>query len=725
MALANYMQNIKSSGIYRFVFDKSELPATTDEPKRLIVGYSENGPFNTPVYVESISDFKKLYSDVNKKLERYGDYFHRSCIQALASGPILALNVKNFNQGTGETEGSTVEEKVQGLVFDMQNVVQADYTVEDIYDKSRFWYLEPKNLRDATQDSNRKYMYISATDSKNCSNTIFIRPVTPKGYDITFKDWFATVMNGEELPSYLEEIAGDKLENYFMQIFVFRGKIDEEIAKSDAYKKFFCGANGTPNTPDNICGGACCKINKAVNNAFGEDVDALSTFVGNSKSNLVGVYTGIVFPDFVNSNNSPISLADLFNSDNDKHKMMMFCDVDMLYDDPAAAADLSTVSETPAAGDATGTSPWDDSNGCTGIYLEGYTYGLPKPTTNSDADKLIWQNKILDALKGIDNGDGTYTGYKGLRIALTDRMSVEYRYLIDTFDTYITREAKSIFANICKDKENALAILNFPKAETIKSYQDYVVPGNNESLDNIFVVNNMIDLSVFTASNSPFSLATEENGASFAAYYTPVKLINPTTGNKYAVPSAALVSNDFMEKYVTRLPYSIVAGPNYGKINVTNLIGPDYLYSKEDRDYLEPFGVNCLVYVPRKGTYINSNQTAKQNPVTALSKVHIRELVTFLQDEIEKLLQNYQWEFNTHTLRDTIKAKADVILFTCQKNQGIYDFETQCDEKNNTREVIDNEMLILDYGIEPARGAGKMIQQLTIYRTGGLKLRTL
>ena len=87
--------------------------------------------------------------------------------------------------------------------------------------------------------------------------------------------------------------------------------------------------------------------------------------------------------------------------------------------------------------------------------------------------------------------------------------------------------------------------------------------------------------------------------------------------------------------------------------------------------------------------------------------------------------RDYQWEFNDAVLRDTVKKKADVILATAQGNRGIYDFYTQCDEKNNPVEVVENEMLILDYGIEPAYGAGKMVQQLTIYRTGGISQRTL
>jgi heterodisulfide reductase subunit A-like polyferredoxin len=179
-----------------------------------------------------------------------------------------------------------------------------------------------------------------------------------------------------------------------------------------------------------------------------------------------------------------------------------------------------------------------------------------------------------------------------------------------------------------------------------------------------------------------------------------------------------------MEKWNSRQPYYIVAGPNYGVMSYDGLVGPDYNYSKADLDVIEPYGVNAMVYVPRKGTYINSNQTAKQRPVSALSKVHVRELVIYLQNEIEAMLENYQWELNTQTLRDTIKTKADTILEKIKLNGGVYDYINVCDGTNNTPEVIDNEMVILDTSIEPARGAGKMVQRLTIHKTGGISSLT-
>ena len=128
-----------------------------------------------------------------------------------------------------------------------------------------------------------------------------------------------------------------------------------------------------------------------------------------------------------------------------------------------------------------------------------------------------------------------------------------------------------------------------------------------------------------------------------------------------------------------------------------------------------------MVYRPGFGTFINSNQTAKQTPVSALSKVHIRELVIYLQDEIEKILQSYQWEFNNQTVRNKIKDKADSICLQIQKNGGIIDYLNVMDESNNTSEIIDNEMAVLSTHIEPGRGMGKMVHELTLYRTGMMR----
>lgn len=337
------------------------------------------------------------------------------------------------------------------------------------------------------------------------------------------------------------------------------------------------------------------------------------------------------------------------------------------------------------------------------VYLKGYTYEHPKPDGVGQRAKLEWQNFQLSAL----------TEYKGLRTGLLNKSEIDFRYVIDGFETYVDAGAKKVLSYLAKQKQNAFAILNFPSVKTFvkcpySSFTDakgvfnvqYVVDGFNKK----------------KAHTTAFSLPSNDEGASFAAFYTPLKLSDGTIDS--VVPSAGLVSNLFMEKYNSRLPYEIVAGPNYGAMSVSGLVGPDYNYSGDELNIIEPFGVNCMVYRPSFGTFINANQTAKQTPKSALSSVNVRELVIYIMDEVEKILQSYQWEFNNQTVRNKIKDRADSICARVQANGGIQAYLNVMDDSNNTPDIIDNEMAILSTHIEPGRGMGKMVHELTLYRTG-------
>lgn len=882
MALPNYLRTIKSSGMYRFTFDKSEIPGELVENLRLIVGYSEKGPFNTPVYVDSPSKFIQIFGGINKKLERRGCFFHRMTLQALTAGPVVVLNLKPFNTNPGNPEKLSVASfNPSDNVAITANAVLQKWNVENVYNTTRFWTLEPSGLGtryyeelvNGTQGGKEKYITVSATDSVNTSCTYFIRGYRPDGYNITFSEWYSSVLNGEELPSYLEGHEYDKLEEYFAEVFVFRGQMTPAIATSESLSKYFIVEDGN------------VTLRPFLYNAFGDKIDTLAALSNDSNSNFVGWYSGILIPEFKGSNGSYISLDLAFNSDYDNHKMMMNLNIDALYDGSVTLNDINmsgwtrisqvegnevgkanpdfntlttlsfnglkptasilytfdgtmdsigdgynepnlyiyvggeesldvstlgqmsiTKSHTVTAGVGEGTDSGDatdldgeiepqavatenpsgfydalstitvgtkilcrgenntyvtstitnvttedeidsttgeltsttltltyETDGVTSplfangnaqsiaicnsfvtcscdnitpAYFEGYTYNLTPPTSKMSS-KLEWQDKIFRAL----------VDYEGIRIALTSRKDIQYHYIIDTFESFIGTEIKSTLTLIAKDKDNALALCNFPSMTSFKNC-DYTSFTDSEGrLQTRFIKEGGNKQKQI---GRKFTLPSEGNGASFASFNTPVVLSDGTV--KTTCPSAALVSNNFVAKYDNRFPYSIVAGPVYGNITAQGLVGPDFNFSRADLDNLEPMGVNCMVYEPGRGTYINSNQTAKQNPVTALSKINVRELVIFLQDEIEKMLQAYQWEFNTQALRDTIKSKADTICSQIVGNGGMYKFINVCDETNNTDDVINNEMLVLDTSIEPGMGSGKMVQTLTIYRKGGMSV---
>lgn len=676
MSLPNYLAKIKSAGVYRFTFDKSQIPAVAAETMRLVVGYSEKGPFNNPVYIDNKQDFINLFGNINKRLEKKGVFFHRMALQALSAGPILALNLKPFDEA-GE-DGT--QEQVNYISFNPCDVVNASpietksINVLDIFDRSRFWKIEedqlPYKIESISNGLPHGYINVAATDTKELSCSLFIRKCHEndvKQYDVTIRDWYMNL--GEEIPEYLEDYKDTLVKDFFAEVYVFRGEFTEALMDG-VLSDYFDSATGALKT--------------TYVDIFNNPTDALSALAADENSNFIGVYRGCTLPYFKDLLGNYISLDVLFNSDKENHKMIMKLD-ESIIEDVLYKEDGHNQLTHWAGGVGWLSTNKDINSALVPTYIKGYEYGSIKRSSTGE----IIQSKSLDVI----------AKEKGIYEALTNHVDSEYHYIVDTFAGLIQAGCgKNNLSSVAKAKDNCLAILNFPSMQDImKKYSTQ------------FSIN---------ALKHYLSLPTEVNGASFCAFYTP--LVFGEGSIKSIIPSAALVSNNFMEKWNSRQPYDIVAGPNYGRMEYDNLIGPDYNYSRSDLDILEPFGVNAMVYVPRKGTYINSNQTAKQVPVSALSKVHVRELVIYLQNEIEAMMQNYQWELNTQTLRDTIKTKADTILERIKNNGGVYDYINVCDGTNNTPEVIDNEMIILDTSIEPARGAGKMVQRLTIHKTGGI-----
>lgn len=902
MSIPSYAANIKSSGIYRYVFDKSIVPVSERSAIRLVVGYSEKGPFNQPVYIEDAADFIRLFGNISRRMERKGIFFHRTALHALEAGPILALNLKPFNEANEKEQCEIYAFNASDLHRDQHThkgaVLVAPPTDtkgllrSTIFDTNRFWKVDVERVHEMTgKDLNETvndYIRIVQTGSKEDSCTVFIRSYKPTNYDIKVNDWYQAL--NDELPVYLESVKDELLSDFFAEVFVFKGNLLDknlfkhtgslgtfrnlkfnyetvvlEAVKDDGQNEVLSkkillndgvlyddkgkpvsGYKSVTKTKANLVG-IVLEDNKTVLTESGLDVfvtkalktngiditfdeftpeyekvvcwqpflvdgksnedyvdyygapgDALAAMANTSTSGFLMSYRGTLLPNIKDSNNRPVSLDQQFNGDFRDHKMLMHFDELLL--EKASEIDLD---ENGIYGD--GETPFHTKTTRKGVYsgdeattmnhigsVKGVVYALCSPSKLRPSDDFltlldsslaiadttefakVFEGKVSeDVMKqlklmqaNINSDEAAYNkaadamvqhligdpdskfvtkeplpnaataaiyiqgydyksigrsesgkelvekilrvlSYKGIREALTNNVDVDYHYIVDSFQSYPGLSIKSVLFNIAKEKDNAFAIVNFPTIDDVMRHVGY--KGYQGGFD-------MKDI---TKNDAGISLPTESQGASWGAFYT--QLVATDGSTKFTIPSAGLVSKLFLEKWKSRQPYYIVAGPNHGRIDHATVVAPDYSYSRNDLDILEPMGVNAIIHMPRYGIVINSNQTAKQTPVTALSKAHVRELIIFLQNEIEEMLRGYQWELNTASLREAIRAKADVILGKVEANGGLYAWKTKCDDTNNTPEVIDNEMVILDIDIEPARGAGKMIQTLTIHRTGGIR----
>ena len=305
---------------------------------------------------------------------------------------------------------------------------------------------------------------------------------------------------------------------------------------------------------------------------------------------------------------------------------------------------------------------------------------------------------------------------------LADRNIITFRYVVDTFDGQVQTNSKHQLALLAKNRQKCLAIINAPSMEKFKNSVDprfteapsatnpspllsakYIADGGNLELNPSF----------------RFTLPDEDSGAKFCGVFAPFLTIREN-GKNFNIPPAAHVSNNFIRKFVTGEPYSIVAGQKRGVLSGSNLVGLEYDFSQDDRDFLEPFGINPIVRKRNIGLVIFGNQTGYQRTNSAFNNLHVRDLLITLEESVEDILANYVFDFNEDSIRLEIKTIVDNYLSGVKNVGGIYNFLSIMDSSNNTPAIIDQNIGIIDIIIEPARGIHKFINRVTVARTGGI-----
>lgn len=339
-------------------------------------------------------------------------------------------------------------------------------------------------------------------------------------------------------------------------------------------------------------------------------------------------------------------------------------------------------------------------------YLKGF-----KPSSSVMPDGTNErQNKILDMISEHNHDSNLYK-------ALIDRDHIQWRYIVDTFGLGIESECKKVYPLLCKGRQSGFAIVNVPSMKDFKksvepSFIDAYGAVKSEYIANGGNLNN--------APVSLFSLPKKENGASWAGYFYPYLKISDLGAVK-TVPPAAYVSNLFIAKYTASKPWSIVAGPKRGVISGNQVVGVEGSLIHDDREYLEPIGINPIIWENGVGVEIFANKTAKQSPMSALSSIHAREACIYIQDNVESILKKYNWEANTARNREEIKTLVDSFLSNMKQGDGLYDFKTVMDTTNNTSDVIDRNMGVIDIYIEVVRGLEILAQRLTVLKTGSIE----
>lgn len=317
------------------------------------------------------------------------------------------------------------------------------------------------------------------------------------------------------------------------------------------------------------------------------------------------------------------------------------------------------------------------------------------------------QNDILDIV-----GKGT-----NLYKALTNKDAIDFRYLIDSFGLGLIQNSKQQLVDIAGGRLDCFAFINMPSMKSFKSSKSPSFVDDEGVLKTEYMAQGgNLERNPATL----YTLATGE-GDTCAGYFGPYLTINDN-GRRSNVPPSAYVATTYLRKHISNItsitPWTIAAGVTNGRI--FDIIDVEQDFAPEDIENLNQAKMNPIVFKRNRGHVIETENTALTEYESALSFIHVREVLIELERDISDMLLEYQWHYNTPDVRAEIKLRADTICENYVNKNGLYNFFNKIDEENNTDEIIDKQMGILDTYVEPIKGMGIIVNNITILNTGAI-----
>ena len=191
---------------------------------------------------------------------------------------------------------------------------------------------------------------------------------------------------------------------------------------------------------------------------------------------------------------------------------------------------------------------------------------------------------------------------------------------------------------------------------------------------------------------------------------------NDAYSNKQVwIPSSGYAAAVFASTSQQTFPWIAPAGFTRGVLNgVSDLaINP----TQKQRDLLYKININPIAYFANDGFVIFGQKTLYRKP-SAFDRINVRRLFLTLEKETQALLKYFVFEPNTFATRNRLKGALMPTFDKARLNDGLYDYQLICDERNNTPDVIDNNELKIAIYIKPVRASEFILADFIATRTG-------
>ena len=279
-------------------------------------------------------------------------------------------------------------------------------------------------------------------------------------------------------------------------------------------------------------------------------------------------------------------------------------------------------------------------------------------------------------------------------------------------------------------------------------------PGYPEAIANMDALNADRSYTAFVIGDTPFRLAPNgtdltawgkntagafDNGDKGAVSYSeymgmfyPSGYTNDNTGNNIVVPPSHMMLRTIAISDQKAYPWFAPAGINRGVVDNASSVG--YINASGEfattalpqslRDVLYTVKINPIATLNGVGV-VNFGNLTRANAASALDRINVSRLVSYLRRQLDILSRPYLFEPNDSNTRNEIKAAAESLMLELVGLRGIHDYIIVCDESNNTAARIDRNELWMDIAIEPVKAVEFIYIPLRLKSTGSIKAGNL
>lgn len=301
----------------------------------------------------------------------------------------------------------------------------------------------------------------------------------------------------------------------------------------------------------------------------------------------------------------------------------------------------------------------------------------------------------------------------GLSKAISDVETLDVRYIVDTYQGEITANSKYYWGLLGAHHGKTLVFVNDPSMKQFEENNDptfidastglidaqYIVDGGNTSLNPSY----LYSLPNYSYNGTPIGTYM---------YFVGPNLIIRRNGKTLSVPPAVYSSNVYIRRNKSGNKYGIPAVKR-GLISEPEVIGVEYTYNNEERGLMETNGHNIIVRKRRVGTMIFTDNTAYYRVQSPLNSANNRDLLVTLEKAIDLILFNYLYDYNDAVIQIRIKAAIGHYLNSIVAGGGLSFAEVTMDSTNNTKEVIKQNVGLIDIRIGFKYGIHKFINRIS------------